>query len=87
MPKWRRKMEERMAHLEDRIRREVQAERHDREKGEADTEEQLHGLETRLDAIENEQTGQSGRLRWLEANQSIKGRPMQTKKRTRKTDR
>lgn len=68
-------MEARMAHLEERIRREIRQEREAREKDGAHTDEEIDQLEERIEAVEAEQTRQRHRLTWVEKRTAVRGRP------------
>ena len=69
-----------MAQLEERIRREIQAERNAREKDGAHTDEEIEALDQRLGAVSDEHAGLLRRLRWLEARLGQVGRPPKPKK-------
>jgi len=79
-PQWRRKIEARLVHLEERIRREVRTESEAREKDGAHTDEEIQALEERLDALAEEQKKLEGRLSWIERRMPIRGRPPKDEK-------
>lgn len=79
-PQWRRRIEARLNALEERIRREIRAERESREVDSAHTDEEIEALEVRLDGVKDDQDTLMRRLRWLEARLGAPGRPPKPKK-------
>jgi archaellum component FlaC len=68
-------MEERMNHLEDRIRREIRQEKSAREAGDAESDEEIESLDERVATVETEQERTRQRLSWIEKRLGPAGRP------------
>lgn len=64
-----------MAHLEERIRSEIRKERKACETDGAHTDEEIHLLEERLEALENAQATLGHRLTSVERRTVTRGRP------------
>jgi len=65
-PRWQQRFTERLNALEERLRRGFSAEKEERQREEAATEEELHELQQKVTALCEEQEKWARRIRWIE---------------------